>query len=126
MSVTSPTHYKEQFVDESESLWRGIHLFQIKKKLDGTYRPSSGAFKSTDLSVDIASKSTPEKSIRNFAALSGFLAEVPIKLGYPVIEDPMEGNDAHALIKGKIKGGHATKIANASEWVVGPKLETGN
>jgi len=126
MSVTSPTHYKEQFVDESESLWRGICEFQIKKKLDGTYRPSSGAFKSTDLSVDIASKSTHEKSIRNFAALSGFLAEVPIKLGYPVIEDPMEGNDAHALIKGKIKGGHATKIANASEWVVGPKLETGN
>jgi len=126
MSVTSPTHYKEQFVDESESLWRGIHLFQIKKKSDGTYRPSSGAFKSTDLSVDIASKSTPEKSIRNFAALSGFLAEVPIKLGYLVIEDPVEDNDAHALIKGKIKGGHATKIANASEWVVGPKLEIGN
>ena len=126
MSVTSPTHYKEQFVDESESLWRGICEFQIKKKFDGTYRPSSGAFKSTDLSVDIASKSTPEKSIRNFAALSGFLAEVPIKLGYPVVEYPVEGNDAHALIKGKITKGHARKIANASEWVVGPKLETGN
>jgi len=126
MSVTNPTHHKEQFVDESESLWRGIHKSQIKKKLDGTYRPSSGAFKSTDISVDIASKTTPGKSIRNFAALSGFLAEVPIKLGYPVIEYPMEGNDAHALIKGKIKSRHATKIANASEWVVGPKLETGN
>ncbi len=126
MSVTSPTHYKEQFVDESESLWRGIHKFQIKPNSDGTYRPSSGAFKSTDLSVDIASKTTPEKSINNFAALSGFLAEVPIKLGYPVIEDPMEGDDAHALIKGKIKSGHAKKIANASEWVVEPKLETLN
>jgi len=126
MSVTSLTHYKEQFVDESESLWRGIHKFQIKPNSDGTYRPSSGAFKSTDLSVDIASKTTPEKSINNFAALSGFLAEVPIKLGYPVVEYPVEGNDAHALIKGKIKGGHATKIANASEWVVEPKVETLN
>jgi hypothetical protein len=121
MSVTIPTHYKEQFVDESESLWRGISEFQIKRNPDGTYRPSSGAFKSTDLSVDIASKTTPEKSVRNFAALSGFLAEVPIKLGYPVIEDPVEGNDAHALIKGKIKQGHAREIANASEWVIEPK-----
>jgi len=126
MSVTSPTHYKEQFVDESESLWRGICTLQIKKNLDGTYRPSSGAFKSTDLSVDIASKTTPEKSIRNFAALSGFLAAVPIKLGYPVIEDPVKGNDAHALIKGKIKSGHAKKIANSSEWVVEPKFESQN
>jgi len=122
MSATIPTHIKEQFVDESESLWRGICEFQIKKKPDGTYCPSSGAFKSTDLSVDIASKSTPEKSIGNFAALSGFLAEIPIKLGYPVIEDPVEGNDAHALIKGKIKSGHAKKIAIASEWVVEPKV----
>jgi hypothetical protein len=126
MSVTSPTHREEQFVDESESLWRGIHKFQIKPNSDGTYRPSSGAFKSTDPSVDIASKTTPEKSIRNFAALSGFLAEVPIKLGYPVIEDPEEGNDAHAFIKGNIKKGDAKKIANASEWVVSPKLVTGN
>ncbi len=126
MSAISPSHDKEKFVDEGESLWRGIHKFQIKKKLDGTYRPSSGAFKSTDLSVDIASKTTPEKSIRNFAALSGFLAKVPIKLGYPVIEDPVEGNNAHALIKGKIKSGHSTKIANASKWVVEPKLETLN
>ena len=49
-----------------------------------------------------------------------------------VIEDPEEaeegeeGNDAHALIKGKIKGGHAKKIANASEWVVEPKIESQN
>ena len=126
MSVTSPTHYKEQFVDESESLWRGIHKFQIKPNSDGTYRPSSGAFKSTDLSVDIASKTTPEKSINNFAALSGFLAEVPIKLGYPVIEDPVEDNDAHALIRGNITKTNAKKIANASEWVVQPKVETLN
>ena len=109
---------------------RGIHQDQIKENLDGTFRPSSGAFKSTDLSVDIASKSTPEKSIRNFAALSGFLAKVPIKLGYNVIEAPVkdvegvEDNDAHAIIKGKIKGSHAKKIANASEWVVKPKLES--
>ena len=62
MSVTGPIHYNEKFVDERESLWRGIHQDQIKENLDGTFRPSSGAFKSTDLSVDIASKSTPEKS----------------------------------------------------------------
>jgi hypothetical protein len=121
MSVISPTHYEEQFVDESESLWRGIHKLQIIPNSDGTYRPSPGAFKSTDLSVDIASKTTPEKSVRNFAALSGFLAEVPIKLGYPVVEDPVEDNDAHALIKGNIKKVHARVIANSSKWVVDPK-----
>jgi hypothetical protein len=121
MNVTSPTHDEKRFVDERESLWRGIHKFQIKPNSDGTYRPSSGAFKSTDLSVDIASKTTPEKSIKNFAALSGFLAAVPIKLGYPVVEDPIEGNDAHALIKGNITKTHAKKIANSSKWIVEPE-----
>lgn len=126
MSIPNTRHHKERFVDESEVLWRGIHLLQIKKESDGTCRPSSAAFKTTNLSVDIASKTTPEKSIRNFVALSGFLAAVPIELGYPVVEDPVEGNDAHALVKGKITKGHARRIANASEWVVEPKLETLN
>jgi hypothetical protein len=122
MSIPPTYNIKPLLVDGSESLWRGIHKDQIKPNSDGTYRPSSGAFKSTDLSVDIASKTTPEKSIRNFAALSGFLAEVPIKLGYPVVEDPLKDNDAHALIKGEIKKGHARVIANSSKWIVEPKL----
>jgi hypothetical protein len=121
MNVPPTYNIKQLLVDGSESLWRGIHKFQIKPNSDGTYRPSSGAFKSTDLSVDIASKTTPEKSINNFAALSGFLAEVPIKLGYLVIEDPVEDNDAHALIKGNITKTNAKKIANSCEWIIEPK-----
>jgi hypothetical protein len=121
--MNDPPHdnIKPTLVDGSESLWRGIHKLQIKTNPDGTYCPSSGAFRSKDLSVDIASKTTPEKSINNFDALSGFLAEVPIKLGYQVIEDPVEDNDAHALIKGNITKTHAKKIANSSEWIIEPK-----
>ena len=126
MSVTSHTHYKEQLVDDKESLWRRIHFSWIKRCDDGTCCPSSAAFKGKNISVDVASKTNPQKSIRNSAALAGFLAAVPKGLGHQVVEAPVPDNPAHALIMGKVTRMEARKIVNASAWVVGPKLETGN
>lgn len=126
MSATKTHHTPQQFVDDKESLWRRIHSSWIKRYDDGTCCPSSAAFKGKDISVDVASKTNPQKSIRNSAALAGFLAEVPKKLGHQVVEAPVPDNPAHALIMGKVTRTEARAIVNASEWVVGPKLETEN
>lgn len=118
MNATETDFTVEQIVDGNESLWRRIHHTWIKQCDDGTYRPSSAAFKSKDVSVDIASKTTPKKSIKNSKALAAFLAAVPKKLGHEVYEDPMPDNSAHAVIVGKIKRREAREIANACEWVI--------
>ena len=120
MSSTEIDFTPEQIVDENESLWRRIHYSWIKRFDDGNYYPSSAAFKGKDISVDIASKTTLKKSIRNSAALVAFLAAIPKKLGHEVIEAPVPDNPAHALIMGKIKRAEAHTIFNASEWVLKP------
>jgi len=121
MSATNTQYTPGQFVDDNEFLWRRIHSSWIKQYDDGQYVPSSAAFKGKDISVDIASKTTPEKSIRDSAALAGFLAAVPKKLGHQVVEAPVPDNPAHALIMGKITRSEAHMIVNSSEWVIKPK-----
>ncbi|MCF7954682.1 MAG: hypothetical protein K9M75_02660 [Phycisphaerae bacterium] len=118
-----------QQVADDEMLYRRLTVpNQFVENGDGSYRPSSALYKSTlgDISVDIASKTTPAKSIKKALALVGLLAKVPKDLGYPVVEDPVEedlengieGNPAHALIKGEIKGARARKLAGESSWVI--------
>ncbi|MBN1805304.1 MAG: hypothetical protein JW837_08645 [Sedimentisphaerales bacterium] len=116
----------KQIVDGKETLWRGITTPDwIKRCDDGTYRTSSAAFKGfKNVSVDIASKTTKEKSKRKFKALAAFLAEIPKKFGHEVYEDPIiPDNPAHAIISGKIKGRAATEISHACEWAVAPNQD---
>ena len=120
MSLTIAFYNKQHLVNDSESLWRRIHVSWVKKNPQNMYCPSSAAFKGTDISVDIASKTTPQKSIRNSTALAGFLAAVPKKLGHQVIEAPIPDNAAHALIKGKITKAEAHQIATSCNWVIEP------
>jgi hypothetical protein len=122
MNAESGPYSIKKLVPENESLWRRIAKSQIIKLEIGTYRPSSAAFKSKDVSVDIASKSTPEQSIKTSSGLAGFLAKVPITLGYQVFENPIPENPAHAIIKGKIRRGHARVLTNACQWVIEPSL----
>jgi len=120
-----------QQVDDDEELFRRLTVRnQLAKNSDGTYRPSSAVYRSTlgDISVDIASKTTPEKSIKGALALVELLAKVPKDLGHLVVEAPIEedlecgreANPAHALITGKMNKTHAKKLAVASSWVILP------
>lgn len=125
MNVAETGFTTEQIVDGKETLWRRIIHKWIKQLGDGKRRTSSAAFKGfEDVSVDIASKTTKEKSIRGCPALAAFLAEVPKKLDHevyekPIIDDPEQpDNPAHAIISGKIKKSAARKIANACEWAI--------
>jgi hypothetical protein len=58
MNATEIDFTAEQIVDGNEILWRGMIDDWITQREDGTYRPSSAAFKSENKSVDIASKTT--------------------------------------------------------------------
>lgn len=127
-----------QPVAPEESLYRGvIDCWLVPDKESGARRLSSAAFTSRagPLSVDIASRTTPEESLqrgRMFVALASFSAALPIELGYKVWEDPvfgcpdMEDNPAHAIIIGPpgqewpIKKSHAKMLARGCSWAVPP------
>ena len=86
----------------------------------------SGAFKGRDISVDLASKTTPQNSIRDSLGLAGFKAMIPINLGHRVVEDPIvddpiiPDNPAHALILGFIDKKKARRIIENSQWIIDP------
>jgi hypothetical protein len=126
-------------VDPSEFLYRSIITCgasrQIKyDEVKGIWRPSSYAFSDArgELSVDIASKTTPEESLRRrpkSGALATFQAEIPISLKYPVEEDPIKNdpdkpdNPAHALVLSGNKPmthSHRRIIAQQCSWAIPP------
>lgn len=120
-----------QQVADEEVLFRRLTVQSwIQKREDGTFRPSSAVYRSTsdNISVDIASKTTPENSIKGAFALIELVAEIPKSFGYSVVEKPIEEdlernieeNLAHALIEGKITKSHAKKLAMASSWAIPP------
>lgn len=108
-------------VHEQEDLWRRVHSSQIVPNKKGGCRPMSGAFRDRELSVDIASKTTPEKSIAGSASLASFSAGIPKRQGYRVVEDPIiPTNPAHALVLGPINQTHRREIASKCVWVIPP------
>jgi len=110
-------------VDEKEDLWRGIHESFVRKDANGKIRPSSAAFKDgrRELSVDIASKTTPKKSIAGRAALVSFAASIPKQYGHSIKHVPSEDNPAHALVLGKMGNPCIRKIISTFRWVIKPK-----
>ena len=116
------TYKNSPDVDENEELWRRIHERQIVPDEKGGWRPGSHAFKGTNISVDLARKTTPQKSIKNSAALAGLQASLPVKLGYLVKAAPISGNIAHALICGNISRRDARIICSKCFWVIEPEV----
>ena len=123
---TPPTTVQQ--INDEEDLYRRLTVENwIIPMPNGSIRPSSAVYISRfdDISVDIASKTTPIESIRNALALIGISAREPKELGYPVVEDPiLPENPAHALIKGRIRKSHARKLARASFWVIEPEKQS--
>lgn len=75
------------------------------------------------LSVDIQRLTTYEKAIqdRTKYRLYALEAGIPRNLGLECIYDPVEGNDAHALIKGKFTKPISRRLARAAEKVAYPE-----
>lgn len=122
-------------VDDNELLYRCI-VVNIEPQQSAQiiwddnakkYRLTSAAFKDPDNSVDIASKTTPQECLGRkpkSGAVAVLLAIEPKKLGYRVVEDPLQDNPAHALILsgGKpMKKAHKRILVKKCRWVIAPK-----
>jgi hypothetical protein len=99
--------HEDKLVPASEFLWRRTYFDPIHKYFNPNGSPTSRAFKLREkdngqLSVDVKSLSTPEKSIGD--ASKFMLLELPAQAVYDLelytCYDPLPTNPAHAFIGG--------------------------
>ena len=124
--MTAGRYQKDEEVPGWEDLWR--HIPSLAMKFDPMLkrlRPSSANFKCDNMSVDIASLTTVEKSLRLRAgqAICQFGTQVLIDWNKKVIADPFPPenptNDAHAIVPEKLSKTQANKLAKRAIWVEG-------
>lgn len=112
-------------IGNDANLLRRIHPKQIvNDKNNGMCRPSSGAFKDPEMSVDAepilhAGSLDWRFSLRNDPdySLVCFVAGVARAENQKVIHDPEPDNKAHSVVVGAKNKGVARALSTASEWV---------
>lgn len=120
-------------IDDDDLLWRRIpdlpHM--IKKLPDGTYRPSSAAFKDGldgEVSVHLEKLTTKENALAAHPekGLVEITARLPRSLGHSVRPDPTPEDPSHAVIvppqshSKKTRQRDAEKMALAARWLMYP------
>ena len=122
-----PERRDDPSVSDNERLWRRVHPSDIIRDPESKeLRPTSAAFRpSEEMSVDIASLTTPEAVLSNYPhhSLIEFTAGIVRKEGGIVVRDPLPDNPSHALVCGKNPEGRLTKsqakkIQQSSKWVI--------
>jgi hypothetical protein len=113
---------KPHQVNSSDKLLRWLHpgQFDWDEK-----RPTSAAFKDDEMSVDILCLTTIEESYNRAKkigknAVVSIPAELVIEKGLEVKHDPVDGNDAHAVILGKKTKSIAKFLATNCEVEIYP------
>lgn len=109
-------------VKPSDKLLRWLHPGQFSWEEN---RPTSAAFKDSEMSVDILSLTTIEESYTKAKkigknAVVSIKAQLVIEKGLQVCHEPVEGNDAHAVILGKKTNSIAKFLANNCEIEIYP------
>lgn len=129
---------RQNQLSHDEILWRRVPPNRLKWGNDDSPRvlPQSNAFRArgTDdgVSVDRASLhraagrgpgtllAAPECDER-WGVLETTVA-ICAKLGFDVIEDPIDGNKAHALIVPLPTSGKSKKLTESASWIVTPPM----
>jgi hypothetical protein len=123
--VPEPIH--DVSIADDERLLRRIRPEDVVvDSVTGQRRPSSAAFKSKSniISVDLASLTTPGKTLAAYRQF--MLVEIDVAtvraLGCKVVRDPLPDNPAHALLYGNGPGGRMTapqakEIVSQCKWV---------
>ncbi|MEK7996279.1 MAG: hypothetical protein AAB403_20965 [Planctomycetota bacterium] len=106
------------------SLLRRIHPAQIVPDNTGEPRVSSAAFKDVSMSVDVEEMLIANGIDWNFSlkqhpvhSLMRLLAAVPRSLQQAVVAVPIDGNPAHAEVRGDKTNAVARSLSKAAEWV---------
>jgi hypothetical protein len=115
-------------IRDDDRLLRRVTPNQLFTDPDGTTRPTSAVFKSTELSVNIESlmiqqKRPLEDTLANHPGefLTSITAAAVRVHGLPIVKDNEPPNDpAHGLILGKKTGSFANAMVRAHKWVVPP------
>lgn len=119
----------DESIPNTDRLFRRVTPNQLNDNPDGTKRPSSAVFKTTELSVNIESLMIeqgrlPENGLEGYP--NNYLTSIIVcdvrSFGYPIVKDTKPPEDpAHGLVLGKKSDGFAKKMAkNLSTWIVEP------
>lgn len=112
--------FAERCLLDEDILFRRIHPDLIHP--DGTI--SKGAFRDTELSVDLARMATPERARARAKGpgygLAGFSVAIARTLKQQVEHAPVPCNPAHTLVVGQKPQSIARKFAEQAKWVLKP------
>lgn len=126
----SPTAWVDDpTIGDDTILWRRINPADIVvEPATGTVRASTGAYRTAEMSVHIASKTTVEPVLANYPGfrLTGFTAGSARRAGCIVVRDPLPEDSSHALVcqpddhTRSLSKKQAKAIRDAADWIVGP------
>lgn len=116
-------------IPDTDRLFRRVSSNQLVQNEDGSQRPASAVFKTSELSINIESlmieqRRPPEDCLRGYPNeyLTSIVASDVRSCGCPIVKDTLPPNDpAHGLVFVKKKDSFANKMAKSlSTWVVEP------
>ena len=115
---------------DQDRLFRRVSVNQVRWE-NGSPRPTSAVFKTTELSVNIeslliAQSREPKDSLKNHPAefLTAIVAGAVRCHGHPIVKDVDPPNDpAHGLVLGKKREGFANAMVRTHQWIVAPGPE---
>ena len=122
--MTAPR--QEAPVNDNDTVMRRVSRTEVTlHEDDGIIRSSSDAFlqggPEGDVSVYLASETTPERITRDYPGTYVALVEVNVirALGLEVERDPIQDDPGHCNITGRKTRGRARAIARSSRWAEG-------
>ena len=110
--------------DQDTLLRRTAESFVVYDENLHRLRPSTQAFKQSELSVYLSSQTTPEAVISEGA--EPYMVSIKVgllsELGLDIVMDPSSGGPGHCLVTGPRTKGKLNQIVKNTEWVVGYAL----
>ena len=118
-------------IPSADRLFRRVRPNQLFTEPDGSKRPNSAVFKSTELSINIQSLMIeqgrpPEDTLARFPTdyLTSITAGDVRAYRYPIVKDTEPPNDpAHGLVLEKKTNTFANAMVRAHRWIVAPPKE---
>lgn len=115
-------------IPDTDRLFRRVPANQLYPNEDGSQRPASSVFKTSELSVNIESLMIeqgrpPEDCLTNYPDeyLTSIISSDVRSCGCPVVKDTLPPNDpAHGLVLVKKKDSFANKMMRNYKWIVEP------
>jgi hypothetical protein len=126
--MADETRQDDPTILNTDRLLRRIRQNQLFTESDGSQRPTSAAFKNSELSVNIESLMIqqgrpPEDTLTKHPGeyLTSVTAGQVRDHGHPIVKDNAPPNDpAHGLVLGKKSGSFAHAMVQAHQWIVSP------